>query len=146
MFPPPCGTTSHDLTRRLASAAPLSGKRGFLSRGFVTRALRLAPGSRVSNVQNGTHWTVPFVAKPELLRDAVAKHYRTLAARVGAEKWLSNGAYALSTCSRYRTYLVLRNPRNGVWKSGGCLLLLGPVYNGCSKPLTFCFKLNNFRP
>lgn len=91
--PPPYGTTSHDLTRRLANVRP-RGERGFLRADFVTRALRLARSSRVSNAQNGTHWTFPL-----LRTEAVARtRWRniTARARVGAEKWLSNGAYALS--------------------------------------------------
>ena len=84
-------TTSHlPLLAASASASPRQVCE-FL-RSFITRALRLAQSSRVSNVQNGTP-TGYFLC---CSRDCYATRWRniTARARVDAEKWLSNGAYA----------------------------------------------------
>lgn len=94
-------TTSHAASRARQVC-------GFSSRSFVTRALRLAPCSRVSNVQNGTHWTLSLCCS----RDCYATRWRNITAR----------ALALARRNGFRTVRVhgaLRASRFYVILAGG---------------------------
>lgn len=91
-------TTSH-------AASRAASVRLFLAQLCNTRVETRAVLARVKRAKRDPLDVIPLL-QPRLLRDAVAKHYRTCA-RVGAEKWLSNGAR--TRC--FTCISVLRNPR-----------------------------------